>query len=154
MNLPFAPQLEPAGPASSASFSPNRSSWLSRERVSGVLLAYQSLGFIVARLPKGSFPNEADFHIHVPVLLFSVGLALITGILFGLFPALQFARPEISQVMQSSTRKVAGSVRGKRLHSVLIAGQIALTLLLLTRRRSRYPGLRAHDARKSWLQPA
>jgi putative ABC transport system permease protein len=98
----------------------------------GVLLAYQSLGFIVARLPEGSFPNEADFHVHLPVLLFSVGLALVTGILFGLFPALQLARPEISQVMQSSTRKVAGSVRGKQLHSVLIAGQIALTLLLLT----------------------
>jgi len=98
----------------------------------GVFLAYQSLGFVVARLPKQSFPNEADFHIHVPVLLFSVGLALLTGILFGLFPALQLARPEISQIMQSSTRKVAGSVRGKRLHSVLIASQIALTLLLLT----------------------
>ena len=98
----------------------------------GVFLAYWSLGFIVDRLPEGSFPNEADFHIHMPVLLFSVGLALITGILFGLFPALQLARPEISQVMQSGTRKVAGSVRGKRLHSVLIAGQIALTLLLLT----------------------
>jgi putative ABC transport system permease protein len=98
----------------------------------GVVLAYQSLGFIVARLPEDSFPNEADFHVHVPVLLFSVGLALATGVLFGLFPALQFARPEISQVMQSSTRKVAGTVRGKRLHSVLIGGQIALTMLLLT----------------------
>jgi putative ABC transport system permease protein len=98
----------------------------------GVLLAYQSLGFIVARLPKGSFPNEADIHIHVPVLLFSVGLAILTGVLFGLFPALQFARPDVSQVMQSSTRKVAGSVRGKRIHRVLIAGQIALTLLLLS----------------------
>jgi putative ABC transport system permease protein len=98
----------------------------------GVLLAYQSLGFIVARLPQGSFPNEADFHIHMPVLLFSVGLAVVTEIVFGLFPALQFARPDISQVMQSSSRKVVGSVRGKRLHSVLIGGQIALTLLLLT----------------------
>jgi putative ABC transport system permease protein len=98
----------------------------------GVILAYQSLGFIVARLPQDSFPNEADFHVHLPVLLFSIGLALVTGILFGLFPALQFARPEISQVMQSSIRKVAGSVRGKQLHSALIAGQIALTLLLLT----------------------
>lgn len=98
----------------------------------GVLLAYQSLGLIIARLPKQSFPNEADFHIHVPVLLFSVGLAVMTGILFGLFPALQLARPEISQIMQSSTRKVAGSVRGKRLHSILIASQIALTMLLLT----------------------
>lgn len=98
----------------------------------GVFLAYWSLGFIVAHLPESSFPNEADFHVHVPVLLFSVGLAILTGILFGLFPALQMTRPEISRVMQSSTRKVAGTVRGKRLHSVLIAGQIALTLLLLT----------------------
>src|SRR5277367_554264 len=98
----------------------------------GVLLAYGSIGFIVAHLPEGSFPNEASFHVNLPVLLFSVGIALVTGILFGLFPALQFARPEISQVMQSSTRKVAGSVRGKNLHSTLIAGQIALTLLLLT----------------------
>ncbi len=98
----------------------------------GVFLAYWSLGLIVARLPKSSFPNEADFHIHLPVLLFSVGLALITGILFGLVPALQLSNPEISQIMQSSTRKVAGSVQGKRLHSVLIGGQIALTLLLLT----------------------
>jgi predicted permease len=98
----------------------------------GVLLAYRSLGLIVAHLPEGSFPNEADFHIHVPVLLFSVGLAIATGVLFGLFPALQSARPEISQVMQSNARKVAGSVRGKQLHRVLIAGQIALTMLLLT----------------------
>ena len=98
----------------------------------GVLLAYQSLGFIVARLPESSFPNEADIHIHVPVLLFSVGLAILTGILFGLFPALQFARPDVSQVMQSSTRKVAGSVRGKLIHRALIAGQISLTLLLLS----------------------
>src|ERR1700723_1629242 len=98
----------------------------------GVLLAYRSLGWIVASLPEYSYPHEANFHVNLPVLLFSVGLALLTGIVFGLFPALQLARPEIGQIMQSSTRKVAGSVRGKRLHSTLIAGQIALTLLLLT----------------------
>ena len=98
----------------------------------GVLLAYRSLGWIVASLPEYSFPHEADFHVNVPVLLFSVGLAVLTGVIFGLFPALQMARPEISQVMQSNTRKVAGSVRGKQFHTVLIAGQIALTLLLMT----------------------
>jgi predicted permease len=95
-------------------------------------LAYRSLGLIVARLPEYSCPHEADFHVNLPVLLFSVGLAVLTSILFGLFPALQFARPEISQVMQSSTRKLAGTVRGKQLHTALIAGQIALTLLLMT----------------------
>ncbi len=98
----------------------------------GVLFAYQSLGWIVAALPEYSFPHEANFHINVPVLLFSVGLAVLTGVFFGLFPALQMARPQISQVMQSNTRKVAGTVRGKHFHAVLIAGQIALTLLLMT----------------------
>ena len=98
----------------------------------GILLAYQGVGLIVARLPEYSFPHEADFHVNVPVLLFSVGLAMLTGVVFGLFPALQLARPRISQTLQASTRKVAGTVRGKHFHNTLIAGQIALTLLLMT----------------------
>ena len=98
----------------------------------GVLLAYGSLGWIVARLPEYSFPHEADFHVNLTVLLFSVVLAVLTSVLFGLFPALRLARPEISQTMQSGTRKIAGTVRGKQWHNTLIAGQIALTLLLMT----------------------
>jgi len=98
----------------------------------GVVLAYQALGFIVARLPEYSFPHEADFHVNLPVLLFSVGLAVVSGVLFGVFPALESARQEINHVIQAGTHKLAGSVRGKRMHTGLIAGQIALTLLLLT----------------------
>ncbi len=98
----------------------------------GVVLAYRALGFIVARLPEYSFPHEADFHVNLPVLLFSVSLAVFSGVLFGVFPALESARREINHVIQAGTHKVAGSVRGKRMHTGLIAGQIALTLLLLT----------------------
>ena len=98
----------------------------------GVLVAYQSIRFIVPRLPDHSYPYEADFHINLPVLFFSVGLALLSGIVFGLFPALQSSRPEISQVMQAGTRRLTGSVKGRRIHTALIAGQIALTLLLMT----------------------
>ena len=98
----------------------------------GVVLAYWALGFIVARLPEYSFPHEADFHINLPVLLFSVSLAVVSGVLFGVFPALESARREINHVIQAGTHKMAGSVRGKRMHTGLIAGQIALTLLLLT----------------------
>ena len=98
----------------------------------GILLAYQMLGLIVAWMPKGLYPPDVAIRINMPVLLFSAGLAWLTGVLFGLYPALQLAKPEVSQVMQSSTKKVAGSVSGKRTHSVLVAGQIALTLLLLT----------------------
>jgi predicted permease len=98
----------------------------------GVFVAYQAIGFLVPRLPDHSYPYEADFHINLSVLYFSVGLAVLSGIVFGLFPALQSARPQISQVMQTGTRRLTGSVRGRRLHTTLIAGQIALTLLLMT----------------------
>src|SRR5271168_379803 len=97
----------------------------------GVLLAYKALALIVSLLPEYSFPHEAAIQINLPVLAFSVGIALLTGILFGLSPALQLSRPEVSQVMQSSTRKIAGGVRGKATNNALIGAQIALTLLML-----------------------
>lgn len=97
----------------------------------GVLLAYRTVAFIVTLLPQFSFPHEAAIKINLPVLCFSVALAMVTAILFGLSPALQISRPEVAQVMQASGQRVMGSVRGKRTHQALIAGQIALTLLLL-----------------------
>jgi len=98
----------------------------------GVGLAYVSLNKMVTSLPDGSFPHEAAIHINVPVLCFSVAIAMITGVVFGLWPALQISRPEVSQIMQSGTRKVAGSVEGRRTLNVLIGCQIALTLLMLS----------------------
>jgi predicted permease len=97
----------------------------------GVLLAYRAVGVIAELLPKYSFPHEAAIAVNVPVLLFSVGLAIATGILFGLWPALQLSRPDVSQVMQSSSRRIAGGGRGRAMNTVLIAAQIALTLVML-----------------------
>jgi len=97
----------------------------------GVLLAYRALALIVELLPKYSFPHEAAIRINLPVLAFSVAVALFTGILFGLWPALQLSRPEVSQVMQSTTRKIAGVVGGRTTHGVLTAAQVSLTLVML-----------------------
>lgn len=97
----------------------------------GLLLAYRILGLIVANLPEFSFPHEAAIQINLPVLAFCIVVAVGTGILFGLWPAWQLSRPEVSQIMQSNSRKTTGSVSGRRTHNALIAGQIALTLLML-----------------------
>src|SRR5882762_6346652 len=99
--------------------------------VVGIALANSLVKLIVNWLPEFSFPHEAAISINLPVLFFSVGLALLTGIVFGISPALQSARPDVAQVMQANTRKITAGVHGRRTHSVLIAGQIALTLLLL-----------------------
>ena len=113
----------------------------------GVVAAYQAIAFLVPRLPDHSYPFEADFHINLPVLYFSVVLAVLCGIVFGLFPALQSARPQsahinLSQVMNAGTQRLTGSVRGRRLHTALIAGQIALTLLLMTAAGAAIEGFR------------
>jgi putative ABC transport system permease protein len=99
--------------------------------VIGVALANSLVKLIVNWLPEFSFPHEAAISINLPVLYFSVGLALLTGTVFGTSPALQSARPDVARVMQSTTRKMTAGVHGRRTHTVLIAGQIALTLLLL-----------------------
>ena len=99
--------------------------------VLGVGLAYLALNKIVAWLPENAYPHEAAIHINLAVLGFSVGIAVLTGVVFGLWPALELSKPEVSQVMQTGTRKVAGSVQGRRTLHALIAGQIALTLLML-----------------------
>jgi len=119
----------------------------------GTVLAYQAVGFIVARLPEYSFPHEADFHVNMPVLAFSVGLAVLSGIVFGIFPALDIGRNEINPTMQSGSHKVAGSVRGKRVHSSLIAAQIALTLLLLTGAGSAIQGFKRMIGRPLGYDP-
>jgi putative ABC transport system permease protein len=97
----------------------------------GLAMAYKTVSVIVANLPEFSFPHEAAIQINVPVLVFCIVVAVGTGILFGLTPAWQLSRPEVSQIMQSNSRKSTGSVRGRRMQNALIAGQIALTLVML-----------------------
>jgi predicted permease len=65
------------------------------------------------------------------VLLFSAVIALVTGILFGLSPALELSRSHFGFVVQAGSMRVAGSIRARRMHRLPIAGQVALTLLLL-----------------------
>jgi predicted permease len=98
----------------------------------GLLLAYKTVAVIAANLPEFSFPHEAAISINLPVLLFCVAVAVGTGILFGLSPAWNLSRPDVNPVMQSNSRKTMGSVRGRKVHNALIAGQIALTLVMLT----------------------
>ena len=65
-------------------------------------------------------------------MCFSIVVALVTGVLSGLWPAWQLSRPALAQMMQSNTRRTAGSVRRPpHASQLLISGQIALTLLLL-----------------------
>jgi putative ABC transport system permease protein len=98
----------------------------------GILLAWRSLSLITAFLPQNSFPAESVIKMNVPVLLFSIALAVATAVVFGLWPALQLSRPDIARLMQSSFRRMTSSAHARRTHSAMVGTQVALTLLLLT----------------------
>jgi putative ABC transport system permease protein len=97
----------------------------------GVILALRVVALIVTMLPEGSFPHEAAIHINVPVLVFSVVVAVLTGVFFGLWPAIALSRPDLRGIMQAGTRKIAGRIGATAANNTLIAVQIALTLLML-----------------------
>ena len=97
----------------------------------GVLVAYRGTKAISTMLPYYSFPHEAAIHVNSMVVLFSAAVALLTGILFGISPAWQLSQPQLGPLIQSSSTKMTGSTRGRNLHRLLIAGQVALTLLLM-----------------------
>jgi predicted permease len=100
--------------------------------LAGVLLAALMIRLILKWMPENLFPSEAAVHINIPVLLFTVAVALVTGVLFGLWPAFQLSRPDLAPVMQSGSRRMTGGARGKRTHDILVVTQVALTLVLLT----------------------
>jgi len=97
----------------------------------GVLAAYWGVKALSTMLPYYSFPHEAAIHLNAMVLIFSAAIALLTGILFGISPAYQLSRPPLSALIQASSAKLTGSARSRNTHRLLIAGQVALTLLLL-----------------------
>jgi predicted permease len=97
----------------------------------GVAASYGILAGIKAVLPRFAFAPEVVIRINLPVLFFSVGVAIATALLFAVWPAVQLVRTRARQILAANTQRVMGSVRGRRTHSALIAVQIALTLVLL-----------------------
>ncbi|HEX4748382.1 MAG TPA: ADOP family duplicated permease [Bryobacteraceae bacterium] len=98
----------------------------------GVSLSFAMLAGIKSLLPRYAFAPEVVITLNVPVLIFSVAIALLTGVLSGLWPAFRASATDIGVALQSGTRRIAGSVQGHRTHQALVSGQIAFTLLLLT----------------------
>jgi predicted permease len=98
----------------------------------GVTIAWKGLALVVAWVPTNSFAAESVIEMNLPVLLFSTALAVVTAIVFGVWPALQLSRPELGRVAQAGARRVIGSAQGRRIHRALVAVQVALTLLMLT----------------------
>ncbi|HEY4231051.1 MAG TPA: ABC transporter permease [Thermoanaerobaculia bacterium] len=85
---------------------------------------------VLVRLAPANLPRATEIHVDLPVLGFTLLAALLTGLLFGLVPALQTAGRETSETLKDSARGSTG--RGRRVRSVLVVAEFALALVLLT----------------------
>jgi putative ABC transport system permease protein len=95
----------------------------------GVALASMSLDALLALQPEG-VPRLAEVQVDRAVLAFAAGLSLLTGLLFGAFPAVQMTRRAAGVSLREGGRTIAGG-RGHRLRSGLVVGQMALAMMLL-----------------------
>jgi putative ABC transport system permease protein len=96
----------------------------------GVAFAYGSIQTIVSLMPEFYVPNESRVAINVPVLLFSLAISILTGIVFGLVPALQSSRADVTDTLKTGRSTSIGS-HGGRTRSLLVVAEVALSVVLL-----------------------
>jgi predicted permease len=97
----------------------------------GLLLAYWAQGLLWSFRPPFLQADAVDLHPDVRVLLFTIGVSFVTGIVFGLAPAVQASRPDLVVELKEKTGAPAGANRMFSLRNMLVAAQIALSLIAL-----------------------
>lgn len=100
----------------------------------GIGLAFLSTRFLLAMFPNGvanlSIPKVEAIPINAAVLWFALGVTVLTGVIFGTVPALQSARADANEALKES-RGSAHTVRSSRARQILVAAEIALSMVLL-----------------------
>ncbi len=94
----------------------------------GMLIASWGVSFLVKLVPEGMIPRLAEVGINGQVLLFTFLLSLATSLIFGIAPALQLSKAQLAESLKQDERRIAGA---QGLRSVLVTGEIALSLVLL-----------------------
>ena len=97
----------------------------------GVLIAWGGLKFIVATMPPDSIPAESVIGLNAQVLAFTLALAVLTPLVFGLAPALQAARRDLNDPLRDVGRGVIGGFRTARLRDAAVVVEVAVSLTLL-----------------------
>ncbi|HEY0419397.1 MAG TPA: ABC transporter permease [Acetobacteraceae bacterium] len=98
--------------------------------VCGIGLAQWGVSLLAgANVP--ALPGYRPLQVDLPVLAFCLGVSLLTGVAFGLMPALQASRPDLNTVLRDSGWGTIGGAGRHRTRSLLVTGQIALSVVLL-----------------------
>jgi len=98
----------------------------------GAFVAWQLVP-LVPRMASNFLPLEANTasSLSLPVLLFTIGLSILTGLLMGFYPALQGSHADLIDGLKEGGRGTSGSVRQQRFRKILVGAQVALSVTLL-----------------------
>ena len=97
----------------------------------GLVMAWQGTRLLMT-LDPSILPRAKEIALDGRVLAFTAAIAVFTGILFGLAPAIQMAKTDLMQALREGSRGNALGFRRNRLRSVLVMGEVALALVLLS----------------------
>jgi putative ABC transport system permease protein len=99
--------------------------------VLGLGVGYAGMTALRAAIPPFTLPREVSVEMGGRLLLFSLAISVLTGVLFGLVPAIQAARPDLAGTIKEGGR---GSTSGgrRRMRSALVVVEVALAFVLLT----------------------
>ena len=100
--------------------------------VVGAILAWRLVP-LVPRMASNFLPFEANTatSLSLPVLGFTIALSILTGLLMGVYPALQSSRADVVDGLKEGGRGTSGSVRQQRFRKILVGAQVALSVTLL-----------------------
>ena len=98
--------------------------------VLGLGLAFAALRVLIAIAPA-NLPRVDQIGIDGTVLLFTLGISLVAGVLFGAVPVLKYAGPQIGTALRSEGRSLSASKERHRARNTLVVVQVALALVLL-----------------------
>jgi putative ABC transport system permease protein len=98
----------------------------------GAFVAWRSVP-LVPKMAANFLPLESNAasSLSVPVLLFTIGLSILTGLLIGIYPALQGSHADLVDGLKEGGRGTSGSVRQQRFRKILVGAQVALSVTLL-----------------------
>jgi len=97
----------------------------------GTLIAWGGLKSLVALIPADIVPAEAVIRLNTPVLIFTLCVAILTALVFGLVPALQAARRDLNDPLRDSGKGTGGGGRNGRLRNAVVVLEVALSLTLM-----------------------
>ena len=97
----------------------------------GVALAWSALQSLVSLVPPDVIPSETVIRLSGPVLFFALGLAVTTSLLFGLVPALQTARRDVTDPLRAASRGSSPGLRHVRFRDAVVVLEVASSVILL-----------------------